>query len=55
MEGSVDCAPNCEHTGAGGNCGLDKLVASGAADARRLASYRRLLASRTGEDIGAES
>jgi len=55
VEGSVDCAPNCEHTGAGGNCGLDKLVASGAADARRLASYRRLLASRTGEDIGAES
>ena len=55
VQGSVDCAPNCDHTGAGGDCGLDKLVASGAADPRRLASYRRLLASRTGEDVGPES
>jgi ribosome biogenesis GTPase / thiamine phosphate phosphatase len=30
-------------------CGLDRLVAAGGADPRRLASYRRLLASRAGE------
>jgi ribosome biogenesis GTPase len=54
VQGSVDCPPNCDHTGAGGDCGLDKLVATGAADPRRLASYRRLLASRTGEDVGTE-
>ncbi|HEX6500894.1 MAG TPA: ribosome small subunit-dependent GTPase A [Micromonosporaceae bacterium] len=49
VEGSVDCPPNCEHTGTAGDCGLDKLVDAGLADARRLASYRRLLASRRGE------
>jgi ribosome biogenesis GTPase len=49
VEASTRCSPNCDHTGAGGDCGLDKLVAEGGADARRLASYRRLLASRTGE------
>src|SRR5439155_174478 len=43
IQASVDCPPNCDHTGAGGDCGLDKLVAAGRADARRLASYRRLL------------
>ena len=32
-------------------CGLDRLVASGRADPRRLASYRRLLASRSGEPV----
>jgi ribosome biogenesis GTPase len=49
VEGSVDCPPNCEHTADSPNCGLDKLVADGKADPRRLASFRRLLASRTGE------
>ena len=55
VQASVDCPPNCDHTGAGGECGLDKLVAAGGADPRRLASYRRLLASRTGEDVAPEA
>lgn len=46
VPGSVDCPPNCDHTGSSGDCGLDTLVAAGGADPRRLASYRRLLASR---------
>jgi ribosome biogenesis GTPase len=50
VEASTRCPPNCDHTGAGGECGLDALVAAGGADARRLASFRRLLASRTGEE-----
>jgi ribosome biogenesis GTPase / thiamine phosphate phosphatase len=54
VQGSVDCPPNCEHTGSTDDCGLDKLVAAGGADPRRLASYRRLLASRTGEETGTE-
>ncbi len=56
VEASTRCPPNCDHTGASGDCGLDKLVAEGGADPRRLQSYRRLLASRTGElpDDGSE-
>jgi ribosome biogenesis GTPase len=49
VEGTVDCPPNCEHTAAEAECGLDAWVASGRADPRRLASYRRLLASRSGD------
>ncbi|NJC70934.1 ribosome small subunit-dependent GTPase A [Planosporangium thailandense] len=49
VEASTRCPPNCDHTGGSGDCGLDKLVAEGGADPRRLLSYRRLLASRTGE------
>ncbi|HEU4424471.1 MAG TPA: ribosome small subunit-dependent GTPase A [Pilimelia sp.] len=49
VEGTVDCPPNCEHTAAEAECALDRWVAAGRADARRLASYRRLLASRAGE------
>jgi ribosome biogenesis GTPase / thiamine phosphate phosphatase len=49
VEGSVDCPPNCRHTVDSPNCGLDKLVAEGKADPRRLASFRRLLASQSGE------
>ncbi|WP_433223713.1 ribosome small subunit-dependent GTPase A [Dactylosporangium sp. CS-047395] len=55
VEASTRCPPNCDHTGAGGECGLDKLVAEGGADPRRLASFRRLLASKEGtpsEDDG---
>ncbi|MFG2037283.1 ribosome small subunit-dependent GTPase A [Dactylosporangium sp. NPDC048998] len=48
VEASTRCPPNCDHTGAGGDCGLDKLVAEGGADPRRLASFRRLLASKEG-------
>jgi ribosome biogenesis GTPase / thiamine phosphate phosphatase len=55
VEGTVNCPPNCGHTAADEGCGLDALVASGAADPRRLASYRRLLASRTGEGDGRDA
>ncbi len=48
VQGSVNCPPNCDHTGASGDCGLDALVAAGKADPRRLASFRRLLASQAG-------
>ncbi|MET7421820.1 ribosome small subunit-dependent GTPase A [Dactylosporangium sp. NPDC005555] len=58
VEASTRCAPNCDHTGAGGECGLDMLVAEGGADPRRLASFRRLLASKEGthdpQDAGNE-
>jgi ribosome biogenesis GTPase len=47
VQGSVNCPPNCDHTGSSGDCGLDALVAAGGADPRRLASFRRLLASQT--------
>ncbi len=49
VEASVNCPPNCEHTATSPNCGLDALVAGGGADPRRLASFRRLLASQAGE------
>jgi ribosome biogenesis GTPase len=48
VEASVNCPPNCEHTADSPHCGLDALVAAGGADPRRLASFRRLLASQTG-------
>jgi ribosome biogenesis GTPase / thiamine phosphate phosphatase len=51
VEASTRCPPNCDHTGSSGDCGLDKLIAEGGADPRRLLSYRRLLASRAGEDV----
>jgi ribosome biogenesis GTPase len=54
VEASVNCPPNCEHTANAPNCGLDALVAAGGADPRRLASFRRLLASQTGEADPAE-
>ncbi|MBX6356706.1 MAG: ribosome small subunit-dependent GTPase A [Micromonosporaceae bacterium] len=50
VEGSTWCPPNCEHTASEVDCGLDTWVAQGHADPRRLASYRRLLASRSGEE-----
>ncbi|MFG3711350.1 ribosome small subunit-dependent GTPase A [Micromonospora sp. NPDC047730] len=49
VEGTVDCPANCPHTPEAPDCGLDAWVAAGKADPRRLASYRRLLASRAGE------
>ena len=48
VQASTKCPPNCDHTGASGSCGLDALVAAGGADPRRLASFRRLLASQQG-------
>jgi ribosome biogenesis GTPase len=50
VEGTVECPPNCEHTAAEADCALDAWVAAGRADARRLASYRRLLSSRAGDE-----
>ena len=49
VEGSLDCPPNCEHTGDADRCRLGGWVAAGNADPRRLASYRRLLDSRSGD------
>lgn len=49
VDATVDCPANCEHTTDETGCALDAWVAAGKADARRLASYRRLLASRAGE------
>ncbi|WP_162959307.1 MULTISPECIES: ribosome small subunit-dependent GTPase A [Micromonospora] len=49
VEATVDCPANCPHTADEADCALDAWVAAGKADARRLASYRRLLASRSGE------
>jgi ribosome biogenesis GTPase len=54
VEASANCPPNCDHTGASGSCGLDALVARGGGDAGRLASFRRLLASRTGSPDAAD-
>ncbi|MEU1603591.1 ribosome small subunit-dependent GTPase A [Micromonospora matsumotoense] len=49
VEGTVDCPPNCPHTPDEADCALDAWVTAGKADQRRLASYRRLLASRAGD------
>jgi ribosome biogenesis GTPase len=51
VEASVDCPPGCGHTAADPGCALDAWVAAGKADPRRLASFRRLLASQSGTDI----
>ncbi|GIF64517.1 putative ribosome biogenesis GTPase RsgA [Asanoa ishikariensis] len=50
VEGTVECRPNCEHTPNDNDCALDAWVMAGNADPRRLASYRRLLASRAGDE-----
>jgi ribosome biogenesis GTPase len=66
VEGTVNCPSNCDHMGtapARGDraaipagragtteCCLDAWVAQGHADERRLASFRRLLASQTSAD-----
>lgn len=46
VDATVDCPGGCDHVSPG--CALDEWVAQGHADPRRLASYRRLLGSRTG-------
>ncbi|MEV6629422.1 ribosome small subunit-dependent GTPase A, partial [Actinoplanes sp. NPDC051470] len=50
VEGTLDDQPHCDHMSA--DCTLEKWVAAGNADPRRLASYRRLLSSRAGEPAG---
>jgi len=49
LEGALRCPAGCEHAAEEPDCTLDEWVARGAADARRLASFRRLAASRAGE------
>jgi ribosome biogenesis GTPase len=49
VEGTLEDRPNCGHTAGDVDCRLDAWVAEGNADPRRLASYRRLLASRAGD------
>ena len=48
--GAAECMPNCDHTESADNCGVAERVADGHASPARLASYRRLLAARAGED-----
>ena len=68
VDATANCPPNCDHLGTAarpeqagpvsGECGLDLLVAAGGADPRRVASFRRLLASRSGtaaDDRGEEA
>ena len=57
LPGTVDCPPNCDHTGpdggadtTGAGCALDAFVAAGGSSPGRLASFRRLLSSRSGND-----
>ncbi len=50
---AAQCPRGCTHAGDAPDCGLDDWVASGSAGAAgsaRLASFRRLLASRSGEE-----
>jgi ribosome biogenesis GTPase / thiamine phosphate phosphatase len=51
VQATTQCPPLCDHMGAAGDCGLDRLVAAGGADPRRLASYRRLLASKASSPL----
>jgi ribosome biogenesis GTPase / thiamine phosphate phosphatase len=45
-----DCPRGCTHAATEPECALDDAAAAGRIDAERLASYRRLLASREGHD-----
>ncbi|HVV22429.1 MAG TPA: ribosome small subunit-dependent GTPase A [Pseudonocardiaceae bacterium] len=57
VEPAEECPPGCGHLGPpqDPDCHLDDVVAEGAASAGRLASLRRLLASRAGIDDRAET
>lgn len=46
-----DCPRGCTHAETEPNCALDEAVAEGRVDAERVASFRRLLASREGRDV----
>jgi len=55
LPATVDCPPGCDHSGPDGGpestgvgCALDAFVAGGGARPGRLASFRRLLASKAG-------
>ncbi len=60
LPATVDCPPGCDHSGPDGGpdstgvgCALDAFVAAGGARPGRLASFRRLLASKAGSpDLG---
>jgi ribosome biogenesis GTPase / thiamine phosphate phosphatase len=45
------CPRGCTHSETEPNCALDEAVAAGRVDAERVASFRRLLASREGRDL----
>lgn len=47
-EGAEQCPSNCQHLATEPDCALDEWVAAGRSSAGRLASLRRLLASRLG-------
>jgi ribosome biogenesis GTPase len=51
VDATANCPPNCDHLGQAG-CGLDALVVARGADPRRVASFRRLLLSRSGAPTG---
>ncbi|WBQ07192.1 ribosome small subunit-dependent GTPase A [Kribbella sp. CA-293567] len=46
-----DCPRGCTHSETEPNCALDEAVAEGRIDPERVASFRRLLASREGRDL----
>ncbi|MDX6250298.1 MAG: ribosome biosis GTPase / thiamine phosphate phosphatase [Kribbellaceae bacterium] len=46
-----NCPRGCTHSESEPNCALDEAVAEGRVDAERVASFRRLLASREGRDM----
>ncbi|HVF05731.1 MAG TPA: ribosome small subunit-dependent GTPase A [Frankiaceae bacterium] len=48
--GAEECLPNCDHAEGADHCGVAERVADEHATAARLASYRRLLSARGGED-----
>ncbi|MDQ4054871.1 MAG: ribosome small subunit-dependent GTPase A, partial [Actinomycetota bacterium] len=49
-EVTAACPRGCSHGDEEPECGLDEAVAAGTADAERVASFRRLLAARSGPD-----
>ncbi|MDA2803667.1 ribosome small subunit-dependent GTPase A [Nocardiopsis suaedae] len=49
-EAVAECPPGCPHTGEAEGCALDLWAAGGRLSEQRVASLRRLLASRTGEE-----
>jgi ribosome biogenesis GTPase len=50
-EETRDCPRGCTHSEIEPSCALDEAVAAGRVDAERVASFRRLLASREGRDL----